>query len=273
MTCRRPVRRAGGAGWTSGRPLSIWHRGRSSGCLPRRTWRARGSQAASARPTRSGRPTGSPRRWICSARRSSSARTSRRRSPPTSGWWSSLRDRPYVSISCKPTQLGIHESEAYCLENLRKVVATGRAAGIRVTDRHGGPRLHRRHPPPLQGAARRVRQRRHGAPVSPVPHEGRHPGVARQAVPGADLHRHLQRAEVHRVPGQAGDEREAVRVRATAARQGPLPRDRHARRAAHRPLPRVPRRARVPEGRLRVPDAARRAAPADPVGDRERAAA
>ena len=44
-----------------------------------------------------------------------------------------VRDRPYVSISCKPTQLGIHESEAYCLENIRKVVAKAAAAGIRVT--------------------------------------------------------------------------------------------------------------------------------------------
>jgi proline dehydrogenase len=44
-----------------------------------------------------------------------------------------VRDRPYVSISCKPTQLGIHESEAYCLENIRKIVAKAAAAGIRVT--------------------------------------------------------------------------------------------------------------------------------------------
>lgn len=44
-----------------------------------------------------------------------------------------VRSRPYVSISCKPTQLGIHESEAYCLENIRKVVAKAAAAGIRVT--------------------------------------------------------------------------------------------------------------------------------------------
>jgi proline dehydrogenase len=44
-----------------------------------------------------------------------------------------LRDRPYISVSCKPTQLGILESEAYCLENLRKVVARAASSGIRVT--------------------------------------------------------------------------------------------------------------------------------------------
>ena len=44
-----------------------------------------------------------------------------------------LRDRPYISLSCKPTQLGIHESEAYGLENLRKVVARAASGGIRVT--------------------------------------------------------------------------------------------------------------------------------------------
>lgn len=49
------------------------------------------------------------------------------------GMVSQLRDRPYVSISCKPTQLGVHESEAYCLENIRKVLARASAAGIRVT--------------------------------------------------------------------------------------------------------------------------------------------
>ncbi len=44
-----------------------------------------------------------------------------------------LRDRPYVSISCKPTQLGIHESEAYCLGNIRQIVARAAAGGTRVT--------------------------------------------------------------------------------------------------------------------------------------------
>jgi proline dehydrogenase len=42
-------------------------------------------------------------------------------------------DRPYVTISLKPTQLGIHESEAYCLDNIRKVVACAAARKIRVT--------------------------------------------------------------------------------------------------------------------------------------------
>ena len=31
--------------------------------------------------------------------------------------------RPYASVSLKPTQLGIHESETYCLDNIRKVLA------------------------------------------------------------------------------------------------------------------------------------------------------
>jgi proline dehydrogenase len=51
-----------------------------------------------------------------------------------------IGDRPYATISLKPTQLGIHESEAYCLENTRKVLARAAARGIRVTvdmeDRH-----------------------------------------------------------------------------------------------------------------------------------------
>ena len=34
-----------------------------------------------------------------------------------------LKGRTHASVSCKPTQLGIHESEAYCLENIRKVLA------------------------------------------------------------------------------------------------------------------------------------------------------
>ncbi len=48
--------------------------------------------------------------------------------------------RAYASISLKPTQLGIHESEAYCLENIRKVLARAAASRIQVTvdmeDRH-----------------------------------------------------------------------------------------------------------------------------------------
>ncbi len=49
------------------------------------------------------------------------------------GMVAALRDRPYISLSCKPTQLGIHESEAYGLDNLRKVVARAASSGIRVT--------------------------------------------------------------------------------------------------------------------------------------------
>lgn len=41
-----------------------------------------------------------------------------------------LKSRPYTSISLKPTQLGIHAGEAYCLQNIRKVV--GRAAPHRL---------------------------------------------------------------------------------------------------------------------------------------------
>jgi len=41
-----------------------------------------------------------------------------------------VKGRAYASISCKPTQLGIHESEACCLENLRKVI--GHAAPHRI---------------------------------------------------------------------------------------------------------------------------------------------
>jgi len=51
-----------------------------------------------------------------------------------------LSGRNYASISLKPTQLGIHESEAYCLENIRKVVAHAASHKIQVTvdmeDRH-----------------------------------------------------------------------------------------------------------------------------------------
>lgn len=51
-----------------------------------------------------------------------------------------LAGRSYASISLKPTQLGIHESEAYCVENIRKILAHAEARGIPVTvdmeDRH-----------------------------------------------------------------------------------------------------------------------------------------
>jgi proline dehydrogenase len=41
--------------------------------------------------------------------------------------------RQHVSVSLKPTQLGIHESEAYCLENLRSILAEASARGVQVT--------------------------------------------------------------------------------------------------------------------------------------------
>ena len=44
-----------------------------------------------------------------------------------------LKGRSYASISCKPTQLGIHEGEAYCLENLRKVVGYAAQHGLHIT--------------------------------------------------------------------------------------------------------------------------------------------
>ncbi len=50
------------------------------------------------------------------------------------------KDMPYTSISLKPTQLGIHESEAYCRENIRKIVAQAAAHNLHITvdmeDRH-----------------------------------------------------------------------------------------------------------------------------------------
>ena len=51
-----------------------------------------------------------------------------------------LARRPYASISLKPTQLGVHDSEAYCLENIRRVAACAAPGGTRLTvdmeDRH-----------------------------------------------------------------------------------------------------------------------------------------
>ena len=44
-----------------------------------------------------------------------------------------LAGRAYASISLKPTQLGIHESEAYCLENTRKIIAYAAAQHLLVT--------------------------------------------------------------------------------------------------------------------------------------------
>ena len=45
----------------------------------------------------------------------------------------SLKDRPYASISLKPTSLGIHDSEAYCEENLRRIVSAAAAHKMHIT--------------------------------------------------------------------------------------------------------------------------------------------
>jgi len=51
-----------------------------------------------------------------------------------------LKDRPFASISLKPTSLGINESEAYCQENLRRIVSAAAPYGLHITldmeDRH-----------------------------------------------------------------------------------------------------------------------------------------
>ncbi len=51
-----------------------------------------------------------------------------------------LKDRAFASISLKPTSLGINESEAYCQENLRRIVAAAAVHGLHITldmeDRH-----------------------------------------------------------------------------------------------------------------------------------------
>ena len=44
-----------------------------------------------------------------------------------------LKDRPYASISLKPTQLGLNESEDYALANLRRVVAAAAPHGLHIT--------------------------------------------------------------------------------------------------------------------------------------------
>jgi proline dehydrogenase len=50
------------------------------------------------------------------------------------------KDRPFTSISLKPSQLGIHDSEGYCLENIRKIVAAAASHKLHITvdmeDRH-----------------------------------------------------------------------------------------------------------------------------------------
>ncbi|MDR3685036.1 MAG: proline dehydrogenase family protein [Geothrix sp.] len=51
-----------------------------------------------------------------------------------------LKDRPYASISLKPTSLGINESETYCQGNLRRIVEAAAAHRLHITldmeDRH-----------------------------------------------------------------------------------------------------------------------------------------
>ncbi|MBI4911813.1 MAG: proline dehydrogenase family protein [Acidobacteria bacterium] len=51
-----------------------------------------------------------------------------------------LKGKHHASISLKPTQLGIHESEGTCAENIRKIVARAAPQGTQVTidmeDRH-----------------------------------------------------------------------------------------------------------------------------------------
>jgi len=44
-----------------------------------------------------------------------------------------LKDRPYASISLKPTQLGMNESEDYAHANLRRVVAAAAPHGLHIT--------------------------------------------------------------------------------------------------------------------------------------------
>jgi len=44
-----------------------------------------------------------------------------------------LKDRPFATISLKPTQLGINESVAYCQDNLRRIAAGAAAHGLRIT--------------------------------------------------------------------------------------------------------------------------------------------
>ncbi len=51
-----------------------------------------------------------------------------------------LKDRPYASISLKPTSLGINESEDYCQANLQRIVSAAAVHNLHITldmeDRH-----------------------------------------------------------------------------------------------------------------------------------------
>ncbi len=44
-----------------------------------------------------------------------------------------LKGRPYASISLKPTSLGINESEAYCQDNLRRIVGAAAPHRLHIT--------------------------------------------------------------------------------------------------------------------------------------------
>jgi proline dehydrogenase len=44
-----------------------------------------------------------------------------------------LKDRPFASISLKPTSLGINESEAYCQDNLRRIIEAAAAHRTHIT--------------------------------------------------------------------------------------------------------------------------------------------
>jgi len=44
-----------------------------------------------------------------------------------------LKDRPFATISLKPTQLGINESVEYCQANLRRIAAAAAVHGLRIT--------------------------------------------------------------------------------------------------------------------------------------------
>ena len=44
-----------------------------------------------------------------------------------------IKDRPFATISLKPTQLGINESVEYCQDNLRRIAAAASAHGLRIT--------------------------------------------------------------------------------------------------------------------------------------------
>jgi proline dehydrogenase len=44
-----------------------------------------------------------------------------------------MKDRPFATISLKPTQLGINESVDYCQDNLQRIAAAASAHGLRIT--------------------------------------------------------------------------------------------------------------------------------------------